>query len=119
MKEMHKVNIIITWACVAVLIMTTILSYGNLPKTYYGSGVVLLTGIIVTILYYSKVDEYKKALGIVLIPSYAVLIYSASVNGNTVAFMASYITLGMAVRYFNKKLIKWYAIPYIITAVIC
>lgn len=119
MKEMHKVNIIITWACVVVLIVTTILSYGNLPKTYYGSGVVLLTGIIVTILYYSKVDEYKKALGIVLIPSYAVLIYSASVNGNTVAFMASYITLGMAVRYFNKKLIKWYAIPYIITAVIC
>ena len=119
MKEMHKVNIIITWACVAVLIVTTILSYGNLPKTYYGLGVMLLTGIIVTILYYSKVDEYKKALGIVLIPSYAVLIYSASVNGNTVAFMASYITLGMAVRYFNKKLIKWYAIPYIITAVIC
>lgn len=119
MKEMHKVNLIITWACALVLILTTVLSYGNVPKTYYGSGVMLLTGIIVTILYYSKVDDYKKALGIVLIPSYAILIYSASVNGNTVAFMASYITLGMAVRYFNKKLIKWYAIPYIITAIIC
>lgn len=119
MKEMHKVNVIITWACVVVLILTTILSYGNLPKTYYGSGVMMLAGIIVTVLYYSKVDDYKKALGIVLIPSYSILIYSASVNGNSVAFMASYITLGMAVRYFNKKLIKWYAIPYIITSVIC
>lgn len=119
MKETHKVNVIITWVCAVALIMTTILSYGNAPKTYRGIAVMFVTGVIVTIAYKSRLDDYKKALCIVLIPSYAILLYSWTVNGNNVAFLASYVTLGMAVRYFSKRLIKSYAIPYIIVAVIC
>lgn len=119
MKETHKVNVIITWACAVALIMTTIFSYGNAPKTYRGVAVMFLTGVMVTIAYKSRIDDYKKALCIVLMPSYAILIYSWTVNGNSVAFLASYVTLGMAVRYFSKRLIRSYAIPYVVVAIIC
>lgn len=56
---------------------------------------------------------------IVLCPSYAVLIYSGLVNGNSIAFLANFITLCMAVRYFDKKIIKYYAISFTATCVAC
>ena len=41
------------------------------------------------------------------------------VNGNSIAFLANFITLCMAVRYFDKKIIKYYAISFTATCVVC
>lgn len=71
------------------------------------------------IVQFLQVSDFVKAMVIVLCPSYAVLIYSGLVNGNSIAFLANFITLCMAVRYFDKKIIKYYAIPFTATCVAC
>lgn len=73
----------------------------------------VLTGIFLTIMYRIKMDEFKKAVIMVLVPSYALLIFSVVIGGNSIAFLGAFITLGMTTRYFDKRLIKIYAVSFI------
>jgi hemerythrin-like metal-binding protein len=114
MERVHKANVWIIVCCVLAMSATTIMSYGTSAKTFRGCAVLWATLIIVVpIVYFTKLSDFVKALVIVLCPSYAVLLYSAVCGGNSIAFMANYITLGMAVRYFDKKIIKYYAMPFL------
>lgn len=114
MERVHRANVWIIVCCVLAMSATTIMSYGTSAKTFRGCAVLWVTLIIVVpIVYFTKLSDFVKALVIVLCPSYAVLLYSAVCGGNSIAFMANYITLGMAVRYFDKKIIKYYAMPFL------
>ena len=107
MERVHKANVWIIVCCVLAMSATTITSYGTSAKTFRGCAVLWATLIIVVpIVYFTKLSDFVKALVIVLCPSYAVLLYSAVCGGNSIAFMANYITLGMAVRYFDKNIIN-------------
>ena len=119
MNKVHKGNLWVILGCVIALMATTYFSYGLTFKTLKGCIVMLATWIIVVIAANLKISDFAKALIIVLVPSYAILLYSGLCGGVTLAFMASFITLGMAVRYFNKKIIKFYAIPYVVVCILC
>lgn len=110
MERVHKANLLVILACVLALSVTTIMSYGMSAKSIKGCGVLVATLVIVAVANFLKISDFAKALVIVLCPSYAVLIYSGLVNGNRIAFLANFITLSMAARYFDKKIIKYYAI---------
>ena len=112
MERVHKANLLVILACVLALSVTTIMSYGMSAKSIKGCGVLVATLVIVAVANFLKISDFAKALVIVLCPSYAVLIYSGLVNGNRIAFLANFITLSMAARYFDKKIIKYYAIPF-------
>ena len=113
MERVHKANLLVILACVLTMSVTTVMSYGMSTRTIKGCGVLWATLIIVMIVRFLQVSDFVKAMVIVLCPSYAVLIYSGLVNGNSIAFLANFITLCMAVRYFDKKIIKYYAISFI------
>lgn len=119
MERVHKANLLVILACVLTMSVTTVMSYGMSTRTIKGCGVLWATLIIVMIVQSLQVSDFVKAMVIVLCPSYAVLIYSGLVNGNSIAFLANFITLCMAVRYFDKKIIKYYAIPFTATCVVC
>lgn len=119
MERVHKANLLVILACVLTMSVTTVMSYGMSTRTIKGCGVLWATLIIVMIVQFLQVSDFVKAMVIVLCPSYAVLIYSGLVNGNSIAFLANFITLCMAVRYFDKKIIKYYAIPFTATCVVC
>ena len=119
MERVHKANLLVILACVLTMSVTTVMSYGMSTRTIKGCGVLWATLIIVMIVQFLQVSDFVKAMVIVLCPSYAVLIYSGLVNGNSIAFLANFITLCMAVRYFDKKIIKYYAIPFTATCVAC
>lgn len=119
MERVHKANLLVILACVLALSVTTIMSYGMSAKSIKGCGVLVATLVIVAVANFLKISDFAKALVIVLCPSYAVLIYSGLVNGNRIAFLANFITLSMAARYFDKKIIKYYAIPFTATCVVC
>ena len=119
MERVHKANLLVILACVLALSVTTIMSYGMSAKSIKGCGVLVATLVIVAVANFLKISDFAKALVIVLCPSYAVLIYSGLVNGNRIAFLANFITLSMAARYFDKKIIKHYAIPFTATCVVC
>ena len=119
MERVHKANLLVILACVLALSVTTIMSYGMSAKSIKGCGVLVATLVIVAVANFLKISDFAKALVIVLCPSYAVLIYSGLVNGNRIAFLANFITLSMAARYFDKKIIKYYAISFTATCVAC
>lgn len=119
MERVHKANLLVILACVLTMSVTTVMSYGMSTRTIKGCGVLWATLIIVMIVQFLQVSDFVKAMVIVLCPSYAVLIYSGLVNGNSIAFLANFITLCMAVRYFDKKIIKYYAISFTATCVVC
>ena len=107
MERVHKANLLVILACVLTMSVTTVMSYGMSTRTIKGCGVLWATLIIVMIVQFLQVSDY------------AVLIYSGLVNGNSIAFLANFITLCMAVRYFDKKIIKYYAISFTATCVAC
>lgn len=119
MERVHKANLLVILACVLTMSVTTVMSYGMSTRTIKGCGVLWATLIIVMIVQFLQVSDFVKAMVIVLCPSYAVLIYSGLVNGNSIAFLANFITLSMAARYFDKKIIKYYAISFTATSVAC
>lgn len=119
MEKVHKANLWVVFACVLALTGTTIWSYGLTMKTVECTAVLWVTLIIVVIARFLKISDFAKALLIVLLPSYAMLVYSAICQGNSVTFIASFVTLGMAVRYFDKNIVKYYAIAFIAVVIIC
>ncbi|BBF44085.1 methyl-accepting chemotaxis protein [Lachnospiraceae bacterium KM106-2] len=118
MNKVHKINMYIAWACIVALSTTTIFSYAFTDKTIKGVSVMVLTGIIVTVSYHLKIDDYKKALILILTPSYALLLFSIVTGGNSIAFIGGFVTLGMTVRYFDKKMIKVYALSFMTPCII-
>lgn len=119
MEKVHKANIWVIFGCVVALTLTTILSYGFSTQTIKCSAVLWLTLLVVMIARFAKISDFAKALIIALSPSYALLIYSALCGGNTVTFVASFVTLGMAVRYFDKNVVKYYSIAFMAAVILC
>lgn len=119
MERVIKENMVMVWICVALLSVLTVLSFGMTMQTVKGCSVLIGTGIVLGIICKTNLDNQKKALLIVLLPSYAILLFSALLGGNAVSFLATFITLGMASRYFEKKIIQYYAIPFSVVALLC
>lgn len=120
MDKVHKGNLWVVFACVLALTGTTIWSYaGSTAKMILCLAVLWVTLAIVVVVRFMKINDFAKGLVIVLLPSYAMLVYSAICDGNSVTFFASFVTLGMAVRYFDKKIVKYYAITYMAVVIIC
>ena len=119
MEKVHKANLLMIFVCVLAMTVTTVMSYEVSFNTIKGCGVLWLTLVVVVIASFLKISDFAKALVIVLFPSYAVLLYSGLCGGNSVAFIANFITLSMAVRYFDKKIIKYYTIPFLAVSVLC
>jgi len=118
MKQINKRNLFVVWACVIAMTLTTIFTYGMSVKTYRGVAVMVVTGAALSIVYSMNLKERTKAFLIVMVPSYALLAYSAAVGGNSVAFVAAFITLGMSVRYFDRKLLRSYAYSFTVCSTI-
>lgn len=103
MEKVHKANLLMIFVCVLAMTVTTVMSYEVSFKTIKGCGVLWLTLLVVVVVSFLKISDFAKALVIVLCPSYAVLLYLGLCGGNSVAFIASFMTLGMAVKYFDKN----------------
>lgn len=119
MEKVHKANLWVVFGCVLALTGTTVMSYGWSAKTIECTAVLWITLAIVTAVRFLKISDFAKALTIVLCPSYAMLIYSALCGGNSVTFIASFVTLGMSVRYFDKKIVKAYSVSFIAVVILC
>jgi methyl-accepting chemotaxis protein len=108
----------IIFAIVLIMTATTVMSYGMTAKTLRCCVVLWLTLVITGAAFISKLDDLKKALIIVLVPTYASVVYSAAAGGNSISYLVCFITLGMAVRYFDNRIIKYVSLPYIGVSVV-
>lgn len=113
MKKLHKINLIILWICATFLILFTTISRGFTADTIISNVSMLTCMIIVTVLYFIKVSDVVKGAGMTVIIAIGCLITSIAQKGNDVAFIISFLLLGMALLYFNKKIIISYLAIYI------
>ena len=114
MKKIHKINVIVLWICAALLITFITISRGLDNPTTIKSDMGMIIGIIIiTILYLSKANDIIKGTGITVIIAIACLVVSISQGGNESTFILSFIMLGMALLYFNKKIIILFLSIYI------
>ena len=59
MKKLHKHNLIITWCSVLALSLVSVLGYGLSMMALKGSLVVIVSGIVSTVGYFSPLPDDK------------------------------------------------------------
>ena len=75
-------------------------------------------GIISTVVYITGLDDANKAIFMIISPAIGTLVFSALSGGNSIAFLANYVLLAMAAAYFIKKVVLYFAVPFITISVI-
>lgn len=91
MKKIHKQNLIITWCSVLALSLVSVLGYGLSMMALKGSLVVIISGIISTVGYFSPLPDDKKALLLVFPPAIGTLFYSLISGGNSIPYLANFV----------------------------
>ena len=118
MKKLHKINVIVLWICAILMISFVTISRGLIDSTIK-SDIGMLGGMaIVTTLYFSKANDIIKGTGITVIIALACLLTSIVQGGNDATFILSFIMMGMALLYFNKKIIISFIVVYIPVCII-
>lgn len=113
MKKLHKVNLIILWACTIILISFITITKGLVQSTIISDVGMISAMTVITILYLSKASDIIKGTGITVIIALACLAVSISQGGSETTFILSFIMLGMALLYFNKTIIISFLAIYI------
>lgn len=120
MKKLHQSNLIIIWCCVLALAAFAVVGFGFSTTVLIEIVCVLMGGIISTVGFLiKKISDDAKALIMTIAPAIATIAFSASVGGNSIAFIANFVLLAMAASYFSRKVIKLFAIPVALTSIIC
>lgn len=105
MKKIHRNNWLIILACIGILILMTVLKYGNTANTFKAVICLLTSGVIVSGVYLWIKSDFVKAIGMMWTVGVASLTYSVLVGGSSTAVFALYLILGMATSYFVTKYI--------------
>ncbi len=118
MKSIHKTNLIIIWIAIVALIGLAVSNYGFERSVIIETIVMISCGIISSIAYVLKVDDIKKGLMIIMPPAIGTLVFSWLAGGNSVSFIANFVLLAMAAAYFNRIIIRYFAISFTAVSVI-
>lgn len=118
MKKLHKHNLIITWCSVLALSLVSVLGYGLSMMALKGSLVVIVSGIVSTVGYFSPLPDDKKALLLVFPPAIGTLFYSWMTGGNSIPYLANFVLLAMTTSYFIESIIIYFAVPFTVISVL-
>lgn len=113
MQKLHKINVIILWICGGLLIAFLTISNGLVGATITSDIGMVIGLTVITILYITKANDVIKGTGITVIIAIACLVVSIAQGGNDATFILSFIMMGMALLYFNKKIIISFLAIYI------
>jgi methyl-accepting chemotaxis protein len=105
MKKIHRNNWYIILANIVILILMTVLKYGNAANSYKAVICLLTSGVITSLIYVLVKSDFIKAVGMMWTVGVASLTYSVLVGGSSTAVFALYLILGMATSYFVTKYI--------------
>ncbi len=111
MKKIHKRNLTIVLIAIAALGATALTKYGVSRETAAALITLALGGIISTVGSLLNSNYRNKALCITLATSVCAIVYSAVVGGSSAAYVALYMVLGISNTYFDRKIIRSFAIP--------
>lgn len=119
MKKIHKTNIIGVWICSIALIIFGFIQYGQGELFRNIAVIVLGTSILITFVYFTKLNDIYKGVIIPTSVGLATLLLSAIEGGNYKTFIASFFVLGITALYFNQKIQTIYTCVYLSASIVC
>lgn len=113
MKKLHKINLLVVWMCAVVLTVFLLFSQGWTASTM--RNVICVAAVLTTstVLYFFRANDSVKAIGITLISALGCLAASIIQGGSAEMFLLSFIALGMAIMYFDKKILFTFLAVYV------
>jgi methyl-accepting chemotaxis protein len=118
MKNIHKINLIATWVSTVLLSILTYSNSGVSQTTTNTVAVMLLTSIMVSIIYVSKLTDVVKGTLIITLLGLSTLTTSIIEGGNGKTFIVAFLVLAMATLYFESKIIGIYSLIYVSVSII-
>ena len=114
MEKIHQINKRFIWITSVVFSVVCIAKYGMGAKSYASMGVMFGSAIIVTIISILKIGDTRKGELICITIGFATLGLNIALQGEMEAtFLVSFSVLGLALLYFNKKIIFTYLCVYV------
>lgn len=114
MSKIHRVNQIFIWVVSVVFSLVSALKYGVGVNLFASMGVMFGSAILITIVMKLKISDSRKAEFICICIGFATLALNVVMKGTMeVTFLVSFIVLGLALLYFNRRVILVYLIVYV------
>lgn len=114
MEKIHRINRKFIWITSVVFSVVCLAKYGMGAKLYASMGVMFGSAIIVTIISILKIGDIRKGELICITIGFATLGLNIALQGEMEAtFLVSFSVLGLALLYFNKKIIFTYLCVYV------
>lgn len=118
LQKTHKLNLIATWICTVLLTGLSFVQNGFTQPFYATIGVMFCTSAFITILWRFSFNDVVKGSIIVCCIGLATLLCSVLQGGSDRNFVASFFVLGLAMLYFNSKIILSYGAVYMTACVV-
>lgn len=114
MEQIHKVNKRFIWITSIIFSLVCLLKYGLGGRLFASMAVMFGSAIIVTIISLIKISDIRKGELICITIGFGTLGLNIALQGAMEAtFLVSYLVLGLALLYFNKRIILTYLCVYI------
>jgi len=113
MQKLHRLNVIILWVSSLFLIGLITVSNGLVGATIKSDIGMIIGPVLVTVLYFTRANDVVKGTGITVIIAITCVAVSVSQGGNDATFIVSFVEMGMALLYFNRKIIISFLAIYI------
>ena len=112
------INVIATWVCSVILQIVTLINHGFNTNSFVIGASMFSASIILTALYFIKVNDVVKGSCNITIIGLSILLASILLGGSNRTFIVSFFILAMATLYFNSTIIISSSLIYLITCVI-
>lgn len=114
MKKIHQVNRRFIWIASAIFSVVCFAKYGIDSRLFASMAVMFGSAIIVTIISIIKISDVRKGEIICITIGFGTLGLNIVLKGAMEAtFLVSYLVLGFALLYFNKRIILSYLCVYV------
>jgi len=118
MQKIHKANLIIILSAIGALSISSYIRYGQTAEVLQAFICIIVGTAVVVTSYLLKLNDIKKAFGMLTAAGLAVIVYSFVMGGNSVAFVTLFLLMAMSNSYFNSKIIKNFIITLSIALLI-
>lgn len=114
MEKIHRVNQIFIWVASVIFSIISGLKYGIGVNLYASVAVMFTAAVLVTIVTKIRISDLRKAEFICICIAFATLALNIAMKGAMEAtFLVSFIVLGLALLYFNKRVILVFLTVYV------
>lgn len=112
MDKQLKFNYGMIIASTSILILLNLVKYGLQTKGIISLICTITGGIVATtVVYYSKLDFYKKVVLMNWLIGLTAMTYGVAVGASTNSFLLYFPVLAVSAIFFNSKIILWVSIP--------